>query len=178
MSQKYIIVQITSGILIPLLMTFLGEALTLMIPWFIVMFTVVVADLVAGLWKSYKLQIPIRFSKACRETMGKMIVYFAFVCMACCINVADNGEFNWAKWLALLVIIIEVGSIVGNILKPHGVNISMNALVKAILNHSTLPLTCPEVDEIVVKEPIEKIRKEELEKQGEGDFQKPKKRKK
>lgn len=164
MSIKYIITQIASGILIPLLIAFLGDTLTVMIPWLIAMFTTIIADLSAGLWKSYKLKVPIRFSKACRETMGKMVVYFAFVLMACCINEASNSDFNWAKWLTMFVILIEIGSMVSNFLKPHGVNISMSAFVKAILTHSALPFTCPEVDEMVIREDVEKIREEELEK--------------
>lgn len=159
------VVQITGGMIVPILLTFLGEAITLMIPWFVVMFTIVFCDLAAGLWKSYKLKINIRLSKACRETMGKLIVYFAFVIMICCINVALNGTFDFAKWSALLIVCVEGGSIVANILKPHGINISLNAILKAFLSHSAMPLTCPEIEEIIEKKPIEEIRQEEMEKQ-------------
>ena len=157
-------IEATSGLLIPTLLSFLGEAILLMVPWLVTMFTVICADLAAGVWKSYKLQIPIRVSKAFRETMGKMIVYFAFVIMICCINVAMKGDFEFAKWSALFVIVIEGGSIISNLLKPHGINISLNAVIKAFLSHSALPLTCPEVDEIVQKESVEQIRQEELDK--------------
>lgn len=164
MTTKYIVTQVASGAIIPILIAFLGDALVLMVPWFIAMFSVIIADLAAGLWKSYRLRVPIRFSKACRETMGKSVVYFAFVLMACCINVASNSDFNWAKWLSMFVILIEVGSMVSNILKPHGINISMSAFLKAILTHSALPFACPNPDEVVQDESIEKIRQEELEK--------------
>lgn len=156
---------LASGVAIPVALAFLGEALVLMIPWFITMFFVIMADLIAGLWKSYKLEIPIRFSKACRETMGKMLVYAAFVCMICCINVAAKDGFNYAKWAALLIIIIEGGSILGNILKPHGISLSLNALIKAFLKRSPAQLTCPETDEIFIKEDIDEIRRKELEKE-------------
>ena len=164
MNSKYIITQITGGALIPILMAFLGEAITQMIPWFIAIFTVIMADLISGVWKSFSLEIPVRFSRACRETMGKMIVYFAFVCMACCINVAEKGEFNWARWIALFVIVLELGSMASNVLKPHGINVSLNAIMKAFLHHSLKELTCPEVDDILRKESLEDIRKEELDK--------------
>ena len=140
-----------------------------MIPWFIVMLSVVFTDLVSGIWKAYKLQIPIRVSRGFRDTMGKLIVYFAFVVMICCWNVAAGSEYNYSKWAALLIIVIEGGSIIGNILKPHGIDISMNAIIKAFLNHSIGPLTCPEVDEIIEKKPIEEIREEELEKLNEEE---------
>ena len=157
-------IEATSGLLIPTLLSFLGESIVLMIPWFITMFTIISADLAAGVWKSYKLQIPIRVSKAFRETMGKMIVYFAFVIMVCCINVALKGEFDFAKWAALFVVVVEGGSIISTILKTHGINISLNALIKAFVTHSALPITCPEADEIFKKEDIKDIRQEELDK--------------
>lgn len=164
MKTKYIIVQITSGMLIPILMEFLGKALEQMIPWFVAMTSVVLADLVSGLWKCARLDIPIRFSKACRETMGKIIVYFAFVMMAACINIAEKGEFDWCRWVALFVIIIEFGSMASNILKPHGINISMSAVIKAFLHHSLKELSCPEIDDIVQREDVKDIRDKELEK--------------
>ena len=173
MSSKYIVTQITGGALIPILMTFLGEAVVQMIPWFIAIMSVIIADLISGIWKSFKLEIPIRFSKACRETMGKTIVYFAFVVMACCINVAEKGEFNWSRWIALFVIVLELGSMVSNVLKPHGINVSLSAILKAFLHHSLKELTCPEVDDILRRESLEDIRKEELEKLREPE--KPKK---
>ena len=161
-TPRYIVVQLTSGTLIPILLSFLGKTIEMMVPWFIAMFTTVMADLAAGLWKSYKLKIPIRFSKACRETMGKMIVYFAFVLMACTVSVAADGGTEWAKWLCLFIILIEVGSMVSNFLKPHGINLSMNAFIKAILTHSALPFSCENIDDLLEKDDIEKIREDEL----------------
>ena len=163
-NMKYIVTQIASGTLIPILMAFLEESLVVMVPWLITMFTVIVADLAAGLWKCYKLDIPIRFSRAFRETFGKCVVYFAFILMACCINAAANSDFNWAKWLTMFIILFEIGSMISNFLKPHGINLSMNAFIKAILTHSALPFSCPNVDELLEKEDGEKIRQEELEK--------------
>lgn len=176
MNTKYIIVQLTSGALIPVLMKFLGEALEQMIPWFIAMTSVVMADLISGLWKCMRLDVPIRFSKACRETMGKMIVYFAFVCMAACINVAEKGEFDWSRWVAVFVIVIEIGSMAGNILKPHGINISLSAIIKAFIHHSWKELSCPEVDEIVEKVPLEELKQQELDKYNEDNSKDGKRR--
>ena len=175
MRTKYIIVQITSGLLIPILTEFLNQAIVQMIPWLLAMFAVVFADLMSGLWKSVKLDIPIRFSKACRETMGKMIVYFAFVLMSCTVSVAADGGTEWAKWLCLFIILIEVGSMISNFLKPHGINLSMNAFLKAILTHSALPFSCPNAEELVEKESISQIREEELEKFKEEESWKEKK---
>lgn len=157
------LVILSSGMIIPTAFAFLQEALIVMVPWMITMFFIVIADLAAGVWKSYKLGIELRFSRGLRETMGKLLVYFAFVCMIACINVAYAGEFQFAKWASGLVIAIEFGSIIGNILKPHGINISISAIVKAILKKSPLPLTCEDADTIVQEQKIEEIIKEEKE---------------
>lgn len=153
------IIMFASGIVIPTAFAFLQEALIVMVPWIITMFFVVLADLAAGVWKSYKLGIELRFSRGLRETMGKLLVYFAFVCMVACINVAYKGEFQFAKWAAGLVIAIEFGSIIGNLLKPHGINISLSAIIKAILQKSPLPITC--ADDIVQEKKLEDIIAEE-----------------
>lgn len=155
------IVVLASGIIIPTAFNFLQEAILVMVPWMIVMFFVVLADLAAGIWKSYKLGIELRFSRGLRETMGKLLVYFAFVCMIACINVAYAGEFQFAKWAAGVVITIEFGSIIGNFLKPHGINISLSAIVKAILQKSPLPITCEAANDMVKEQNLEDIIKEE-----------------
>lgn len=154
-------VMLASGIIVPTAFAFLQEALIVMVPWIITMFFVILADLAAGVWKSYKLGIELRFSRGLRETMGKLLVYFAFVCMVACINVAYKGEFQFAKWAAGIVIAIEFGSIIGNLLKPHGINISLSAIIKAILQKSPLPLTCEQADAIVQEKNIEEIIEEE-----------------
>ena len=161
MKLSYNITMLASGAVIPTALAFLQESLIMMVPWFITMFTIVVADLAAGLFKSYKLGVKIHVSRAARETMGKLIVYFAFVCMICCVNVAAKNDFDYAKWAALLIVVFEFGSIVSNILKPHGIDISLNAIIKAFLRHSWLPLTCEEVDEIVKDDKVKHIVEEE-----------------
>lgn len=154
---------LTSGVIIPTAFAFLQDALLVMVPWMITMFFIVIADLAAGVWKSYKLGIELRFSRGLRETMGKLLVYFAFVCMVACINVAYKGEFQFAKWAAGIVVAIEFGSIIGNFLKPHGINISLSAIIKAFLQKSPLPLTCEQADAIVQEKNMEEIIKEEKE---------------
>lgn len=71
----------------------------------------------------------VRFSRAIRATMGKMVTYFAFVCMVCMINIASGGEYGIDRWSCLLVCFIEGCSIVGNILKPKGVNINITSAI-------------------------------------------------
>lgn len=176
------VVLATSGVVIPTAFAFLQEALIVMVPWAITMFFVILTDLAAGLWKSYKLGIELRFSRGLRETMGKMLVYFAFVCMVACVNVAIAEDFQFAKYAALLIIAIEFGSIISNILKPHGINISLSAILKAILQKSPLPITCEEANEIVKEEKLEEIIKEEKEKvellgTGKDTLEKPKPKK-
>lgn len=164
MKIPYNIIILTSGAVIPTAFVFLQNAMLVMVPWMITMFFVILADLAADVWKSYKLGIEIRFSRELRESMGKMLVYFAFVCMIACINVAFAGQFQFAKWAAGFVIAIEFGSIISNILKPHGINLSLSAIVKAIVQKSPLPLSCDDADKIVHEQKLEEIIEEERKK--------------
>ena len=175
MKIPHSVVVATSGAIIPTAFAFLQEAILVMVPWMITMFFIILTDLAAGLWKSYKLGIEIRVSKGCRETMGKLLVYFAFVCMVACLNVVYADNFQFAKWAAGIVVALELGSIVGNLLKPHGINLSLNAILKAVLAKSPLPLTCENIDDIVVEKPIEEIIKEEKEKIEKDEQMHPKK---
>lgn len=161
MKIPYNIIIAASGVIVPAAFAFLHNAMVIMVPWVITMFFVIIADLTAGLWKSYKLGIEIRFSRGLRETMGKLLVYFAWVCMVACINVALSGDFLFAKWASCFVIAIELGSIVANLLKPHGINISLAALIKAFLQKSPLPITCEDVDKIITDKALHDIIEEE-----------------
>lgn len=61
--------------------SFIAQSLEHMIPWLIVTFSVVVCDLAFGIRKSLLMGEEVRFSGAVRRTMGKMVTYFAFVCI-------------------------------------------------------------------------------------------------
>ena len=73
---------------------FIMESLEHMIPWLIVSFSVVVCDLAFGIRKSLLMKEEVRFSSAIRRTMGKMVTYFAFVCMVVMINIASGSKWN------------------------------------------------------------------------------------
>lgn len=72
----------------------------------------------------------VRFSRAVRATMGKMVTYFSFVCMVCMINVAARLDWKLDVYSCLLVCFIESCSIFGNILKPKGLSIDMLGAVR------------------------------------------------
>lgn len=108
---------------------FVVESLEHIVPWLIVTFCVIVCDLVCGLRKSLVMGDDIRFSRAIRATMGKMVTYFAFVVMVCMVSVAAGNEYGIDKWSCLLVCFIEGCSIISNILKPKGVNVNFVSLV-------------------------------------------------
>lgn len=110
-------------------MTFLSDALETMIPWILVMLGVVTADLVAGLRKSLKLGIHVSWSMAFRNTMGKMVTYVAFVMMVAMIDVACGHQFRIAMWSCLFVCLLEGGSIISNLMKPYGVDITPRSIL-------------------------------------------------
>lgn len=118
------------GLITPFAVTFFKDTVTTMLPWITVMFAVVVCDLIAGLRKSLKLGVHISWSMAFRETMGKLVVYFSFVMMVAMIDAASEHTFKIALWGCLLVCAIEFGSVISNILKPYGVDITYKGIVK------------------------------------------------
>lgn len=99
---------------------FIMQSLEHMIPWLIVSFSVIICDLAFGVRKSLLMNEEVRFSGAIRRTMGKMVTYFAFVCMVVMINIASGDKWNIDIYSCLFVCFIEFCSIVSNILKPKG----------------------------------------------------------
>jgi phage-related holin len=158
------VTQTTSGVFMPIAAGFIQDSIKVMIPWLIVMFTVIITDLVSGIRKSVKLGVDVSPSTAFRETMGKMVTYFAWVIMVCLLDVAIDGSTTLAKWACLLVIAIEGGSIIGNILKPYGVGISLKNILKFILMRSPLHASQEEADTVLHEERVERIRKKEHDK--------------
>lgn len=100
--------------------SFIVQSLDHMIPWLIVSFSVIVCDLAFGVRKSLLMNEEVRFSGAIRRTMGKMVTYFAFVCMVVMINIASGDKWNIDIYSCLLICFIEFCSIISNILKPKG----------------------------------------------------------
>lgn len=104
---------------------FITQTLEHMIPWLMVSAAVILCDLAFGVRKSLIIGEEVRFSRAVRNTMGKMVTYFAFVCMVCMICVASGQRYQIDVWACLLVCFIEGCSIIGNILKPKGINFNL-----------------------------------------------------
>ena len=73
--------------------SFLSQSLEHMVPWLIVSAAVVVCDLAFGIRKALIMGEEIRLSSAIRRTMGKMVTYFAFVCMIVMIDIASGMAY-------------------------------------------------------------------------------------
>ena len=104
---------------------FIAQTLEHMIPWLMLSAAVIICDLAFGVRKSFLMGDEVRFSRAIRNTMGKMVTYFAFVCMVCMICVASGQKYQIDVWACLLVCFIEGCSIIGNILRPKGIDFSL-----------------------------------------------------
>jgi hypothetical protein len=113
--------------------TFLAESIGHIIPWLIVAFCVILCDLVVGLRKSIMMGEEVRFSSACRRTLGKCVSYFMFVVMVAVIDVAAHGGETIDKYACLLVCFIEGCSIINNILKPKGMSLDIKKLIEIII---------------------------------------------
>lgn len=118
--KENIITQSIPGGFAVIASSFIIQSLEHMIPWLIVSFSVIICDLAFGVRKSLLMNEEVRFSGAIRRTMGKMVTYFAFVCMVVMINIASGDKWNIDIYSCLFVCFIEFCSIVSNILKPKG----------------------------------------------------------
>lgn len=118
--KENIITQSIPGGFAMIASSFIVLSLEHMIPWLIVSFAVIICDLAFGVRKSLLMNEEVRFSGAIRRTMGKMVTYFAFVCMVVMINIASGGKWNIDIYSCLFVCFIEFCSIISNILKPKG----------------------------------------------------------
>ena len=92
----------------------------------------------------------VRFSTACRRTIGKFVSYFTFVVMVAVVDVAANGGGSIDKWACLLVCFIEFSSIMGNILKPKGYDVNLAKLI-AVIFGKRFGVHGKEIEEIIEK---------------------------
>ena len=109
------------------------EALEPLVNWLLVMTFIIIADLASGIRKHYLLRDEeIRFSKGVRDTMGKFVTYYSFVLAFVMIDIASSHDFHIDKWACLSVCAIESVSIANNILKPHGLQLSLSGIMKVL----------------------------------------------
>lgn len=135
--------------------SFIMQSLEHMIPWLIVSFSVIICDLAFGVRKSLLMNEEVRFSGAIRRTMGKMVTYFAFVCMVVMINIASGGKWNIDIYSCLFVCFIEFCSIISNILKPKGYDFNVLKAL-GIFCKKVFNVDKEDVSEIITKDKEEK----------------------
>ena len=150
------IIQTTSSLITPVAMLFLQDTILTMVPWLAVMFSCIICDLAAGIRKSFLLGINVSWSMAFRETMGKMVVYFAFVMMVASIEVATSHDIKAALYGCLIISVIEFGSVISNIFKPYGIEISLLSILKIFFKRF-LHFSTEEVEALQKQEKIKKI---------------------
>ena len=130
--------------------TFLQESIGHMIPWLVVAFCVILCDLVVGLRKCLLMGEEVRFSSACRRTMGKTLSYFMFVIMVAVIDVAAHGGGVIDKWACLAVCLVEFSSICSNLLKPKGYDINLVKII-AVMFSKKFDVPKSDIEEIIEK---------------------------
>lgn len=107
------------------------EALEPLVNWLLVMTFIIIADLASGVRKHYLMKDEeIRLSKGVRDTMGKFVTYYSFVIAFVMINIASGKTYDIDKWACLSICAIESISIANNLLKPHGLQLSMQGMLK------------------------------------------------
>ena len=133
-----------------ILARFLQESIGQIIPWLIVAFAVILCDLVVGIRKSLLMGEEVRFSSACRRTLGKCVSYFMFVIMVAVVDVAAHGGGEIDKWACLMVCLIEFASIMSNILRPKGYELNMAKLI-AVVFGKKFNVNKEEIEDIIQK---------------------------
>ena len=109
------------------------DALEPLVNWLLVMTFIIIADLASGIRKHYLLRDePIRFSKGVRDTMGKFVTYCSFVIAFVMIDIASGHDYHIDRWACLAVCGIESVSIANNILKPHGLQLSLSGIMRVL----------------------------------------------
>ena len=148
--EKSILATATEGGYSALFAAFLNESIGHIIPWMVATFFVILCDLVVGIRKCLLMGDEVRFSSACRRTIGKMVSYFTFVIMVAVIDVAAHGGGVIDKWACLAVCLIEFSSIISNILKPKGYDINLIKLI-AVVFGKKFDVAKKDIEEIIVK---------------------------
>lgn len=138
--------------------TLTANCVAIMLPWLLVMTAFVLADLAAGVRKSYKLGVKVSWSTALRETGGKWVTYLAIILAVCMLNVVATEGETLAKWACLAIMALEGGSVVSNILRPYGVEVTPMGVLMWLLHKSPIG---GEADELIKEKEIKKARKEE-----------------
>lgn len=149
--EKGTVVALTEGGYSVIFATFLQESIGHMIPWLVVSFFVIICDLVVGIRKCLLMGEEVRFSSACRRTMGKMLSYFMFVIMVAVIDVAANGGGVIDKWACLAVCLIEFSSIMSNIMRPKGYDVNLVKMI-AVVFSKKFDVAKKDIEEIIEKE--------------------------
>lgn len=148
--EKSIAATATEGGYSVIFATFLQESIGHMIPWLVVAFCVIICDLVVGLRKCLLMGEEVRFSSACRRTMGKTLSYFMFVIMVAVIDVAAHGGGIIDKWACLAVCLVEFSSICSNLLKPKGYDINLVKII-AVMFSKKFDVPKSDIEEIIEK---------------------------
>lgn len=138
--------------------TLTANCVVIMLPWLLVMTAFVLADLAAGVRKSHKLGVKVSWSTALRETGGKWVTYLAIILAVCMLNVVATEGETFAKWACLAIMALEGGSVVSNILRPYGMEVTPMGVLMWLLRRSPLG---GDADELLKEKEIKKARKEE-----------------
>jgi hypothetical protein len=147
--------QAVAGIFGPIAGSFVMDSLQLMIPWLIAMFCVIICDLVTGVRKSMLIGEHVRFSRAWRATMGKMVTYFSFVVMVVMVNRAAGGSLHIDTYACLFVCFIEGCSIFSNILKPKGYNLNVAKAI-GVFCKKVFSIEKEDIEDVITKNKEEK----------------------
>lgn len=99
--------------------------------WFIPCAAIIIADLSAGIKAARFRGENVRISGALRRTMNKCFCYASWI--ICCVALNERYSTRLCAWVGIgLIFFIESISFITNLLEPHGIKLSITAILKIV----------------------------------------------
>lgn len=99
--------------------------------WFIPCLAIIIADLTAGIKAARFRGETVRMSGAIRRTLNKSMCYASWI--ICCVALNERYSTSLCAWFGMgMIFLIEGISFFSNLLEPHGIKLSVNAILKIV----------------------------------------------
>lgn len=112
-------------------MTYMADAVELAFKWFLPILFLIICDLASGIHCAKYRNEDIHFSQAMRRTGNKLLVYLCWVVFAVTAGMLYESN-RFIAFAMSIIIFIEGGSCVSNLLEPRGLMLNWKAVMKWI----------------------------------------------
>lgn len=110
-------------------MAYMTEAGELAFKWFLPILFLIICDLSSGIHCAKYRNEDVHFSQALRRTVNKLLVYMCWVIFSVTAGILYESN-NFIAFAIGIIIVIEGGSCVSNLLEPRGFHLNWKAVMK------------------------------------------------